>query len=162
VSKKTYYRSTSPTERLERRYHHLKEKIEAVVEKHGSYGYRRIQVALRKEHGEVVNHKVLRKLLRLWGLGLPRKIRKPKPGIVQRVLDFLGRRANLLYRVTAKRAMQVLVSDITEISYGGGTAYLCVHLDHMAKHVYGWKLAVTADASIAVESFHAAVGRIRQ
>lgn len=117
-------------------------------------------MALREQYGEVVNHKLLRKLLRLWGLGLPRRIRKPQPGLVQRILHFLGRRANLLFRATPQRCMQVLVSDITQITYGGGTAYLCVHLDHFAKQIYGWKLAVSADASLTIGSFRAAKDRI--
>lgn len=161
MSKKSFYHSCSPVDRLERRYHHLKAKVERTVENHGAYGYRRIQVALREHYGEVVNHKLLRKLLRLWGFSLPRKIRRPKPGVVQRVLTFLEARANLLFQVTPKRAMEVVVSDITEVRYGGGTAYLCVHLDKVAKQVYGWSLSLSADARLVTASFKAAVDRIR-
>jgi len=40
--------------------------------KYQTSGLPRIKEPLRHQHGEVVNHKLLRKLLRLWGLSLRR------------------------------------------------------------------------------------------
>jgi len=63
ISKKTYYYSIDPAQTLEQRYGHLKSMLERIIRKNPSYGYRRIKKALFEVYGEVVNHKVLLKLL---------------------------------------------------------------------------------------------------
>jgi len=161
ISKKNYYASRSPSERLQKRYGWLKAKLEAIIEHHGDYGYRRLQVALWRSYGIRINHKLLRKLLRFWSLSLPRQVPRPQKGYVRRILDFLQKRANLLYRYRPERALEVMVSDITEIPFATGKAYLAVHLDSVGKAVLGWKLALRPDASLVVESFKTARVRIR-
>jgi hypothetical protein len=100
-------------------------------------GYRRISQALRQEYRIVVNEKLLKRQLRLWGLQLRRTIHKPARGYVYRLLEFLGRRANLLFRFKASSCLEVVVSDVTELIYRPGKAYLAVHLDQFGKLVLG-------------------------
>ena len=137
ISKKSYYYSESPDVRLDKRYNKLKGILLRIIEDNPSYGYRRLQIALKEMHGILVNHKLLKKLLKLWGLEFKRKIKKPSKGMVRKILKFLGRRANLLFKVKAGNIFKVIVSDITEITYKGGKAYLAVHLDIFGKMVYG-------------------------
>jgi transposase InsO family protein len=162
ISKKNYYASRSPSERLQQKYGWLKAKLEAIIEEHGSYGYRRLQVALLEHYAIRINHKLLRKLLRLWSLSLARREQRPQKSYVRRVLDFLQERANLLYRYQPTRAFEVLHSDITEIPFAAGKAYLAVHLDSVGKAILGWKLALRSDAALVVDSFKQARQRIRR
>jgi transposase InsO family protein len=161
ISKKSYYRSRSPDQRVHERYGSLRAKIGAIVKENPGYGYRRIRVALAEGHGLRVNHKLLKKLLSLWGLQLQRRIRRPARSVVRRVLDWLGGRANLLSRLQPSRCLQVLASDITEILYRGGKAYLAVHLDVQGKLIWGWSLATSPGISLVVECFRRAAKAIR-
>ena len=141
ISRKAYYTSRPVEERLNEKYADLKIKIKSVITKHPTYGYRRIQTALLEEHGTRVNHKLLTKLLKIWGLSLKRKNKKQKYGVVKRLLDFLEERANLLRRLiqmgSLQACYQVILTDVTEIPYATGKAYLSVHMDYVGKTVPG-------------------------
>lgn len=165
ISKKSYYYSRDPEESFEERYKALKEKITEIIKKDPGYGYRRIKKALKERYDIVINHKLLLKLLRMWSLLLKRRIRKPKRNWIHTVLDFLQLRANILWQMIKKgiitSCFQVILSDVTEITYQGAKAYLCVHMDYFGKMVYGWKLSEIQDRSIALESFNKAVKKIK-
>ena len=162
ISKKSYYRSVAPEQRLEAKYRHLRETIEQIIGRNPGYGYRRISQALRQEYRIVVNDKLLKRLLRLWGLQLRRTIRKPARSYVYRLLEFLGRRANLLFRFKVSGCLEVVVSEVTEIIYRAGKAYLAVHLDQFGKLVLGWSLSIHPDVSLVMRSLNNALKRIRQ
>jgi transposase InsO family protein len=160
ISKKAYYTSRAVEERLDEKYSELKAKVKLVIAKHPAYGYRRIQKALLDEHKTRVNHKLLVKLLRIWGLSLKRKIKKKKYSVVKTVLNILEERANLVRRMvqlgTLQDCFQVLLTDVTEIPYEQGKAYLSVHMDYVGKTVLGWTLSKNATCDIAVGSFEMA------
>lgn len=164
ISKDTYYNSKDPQSTLKTKYRTLKPKIKKIIEDNPAYGYPRIKKALKDDYGEVVNHKLLLKLLKLWGLTLKRKIRPKKRSWIQRVLDFLGFRANLLFGLVINRVFQVVVSDITEIVYDHGRRklYLCVHLDCFGKMVLGWKLSAHSDTALVLASFKMARRRLKR
>jgi putative transposase len=166
ISKKTYYYSQDPDQTIEHRYKRLKAMIERIIKENPAYGYRRIKKALFDDFNEVVNHKVLLKVLRLWGLQLKRRIRPPRKSWVTNILDFLELRANLIWRLVRKdmidRSFQVVVSDVTELLYQGGKAYLCVHLDIFGKMLYGWELSRNPDSALVVESFKMACSSIKR
>ncbi len=164
ISKDTYYQSQDPQSTLATKYQHLKPKIVKIIEANPAYGYPRIKKALEEKYSEVVNHKLLLKLLKLWGLTLKRNIRPKKRSWIQRVLDFLGFRANLLFGLVINRVFQVVVSDITEIVYDHGRrkAYLAVHLDHFGKLILGWSLSAHPDTALARSSFKIAAAKLRR
>jgi len=137
INKKSYKASRSPEERVKTRYERLRQVIREIVGPHPGCGYRRLQVALAQGYKVRVNHKLLKKLLSLWGLQLQRRIRHPARSVVRRLLDYLGRRANLLFRTQSPRCLRVVVSDVTEILYRVGNAYLAVHLDEFGKMIWG-------------------------
>jgi putative transposase len=161
ISKKSYYVSRSPEERAKQRYETLRPKIQQIIRENPGYGYRRIQVALAQNYKLRVNHKLLKKLLSLWGLHLQRRIRRPARSVVRRLLDYLGRRANLLFRIKSSRCLQILVSDVTEILYRGGKAYLAVHLDEFGKLIMGWQLSVSANVRLVLDSFQRAMRKLQ-
>lgn len=164
ISKKAYYYSKDPDETLEHRYGRLRSMIEHIIQKNPSYGYRRIKKALFDDYKEVINHKVLLKVLRAWGLQLKRRIRAPRKSWMTKILDFLELRANLLWRLAKEnlinRCFQVVVSDVTELIYTNGKAYLSVHMDIFGKMVYGWHLSQSPDSAIVIESFKKAIKTI--
>jgi len=108
--------------------------IETIIEKNPAYGYPRIKTALKEKYGEAVNHKLLLKLLKLWGLGLKRKTSQKNRSWITRVLDFLQSRANLLRKAETEAGIttcfKAIVSDITEISFKAGKAYLVLDEKH--------------------------------
>lgn len=164
ISKHTYYHAKDKKSTLKTKYQNLRPKIVEIIEGNPAYGYPRIKKALEEEFGEVVNHKLLLKLLKLWGLTLKRKVRTKKKGWIQRVLDFLGFRANLLFSLTVSRVFQVIVSDITEIVYDHGRrkAYLCVHLDYFGKMILGWSMSEHPDTTLVLASFKMAITKLKR
>ena len=57
---------------------------------------------------------------------------------------------------------QVIVSDITQISFKGGKAYLCVHLDYFGKLVYGWSLSPNPGQELVISSFKKAKDKLKK
>lgn len=139
--------------------------INKIIKANPYYGYPRIKKALKEQYGEVVNHKLLFKLLKLWGLELKRKTRRKKKSWMTKVLEFLQSRANLLRRAEADgritSCFQAIVSDITEISFKAGKAYLCVHLDYVGKLVYGWELSLSPNRHLVIGSFKKTVRKLK-
>jgi len=166
ISKKTYYYSIDPAQTLEQRYGRLKPMLERIIQSNPSYGYRRMKKALFEVYGEVVNHKVLLKLLLAWGLQFKRRIRKPRLGWIAQILDFLQIRANLVWRLTKQkmitRCLQVIVSDVTQLYYSGKKAYLCVHLDIYGKMIYGWHLSTAPNSELVLLSWKKAVATVKR
>jgi putative transposase len=158
ISKKTYYHSQEPQERLSEKYHALRPILNQLVETHPSYGLPRLKKALAEQEGLVVNQKLLRRLLGVWGLNWPRRAGagQHKQTWVQRVIEELGPRANLVRQIQISAPFQVLVTDMTRLAGQAGIAYLCVHLDWFGKLVLGWDLSRHPDAALAVASLQAA------
>ena len=112
-----------------------------------------------------MNEKVIGKLLNIWGLILKRKIKRPKKSWISKILDFLEKRANLLWQMIRenkiRNCFQVLVSDVTEFYYAGGKkAYLSVHLDYFGKMIYGWHLSMNPNSDLVKKSFKNAIKRL--
>jgi len=162
ISKTSYYQAEHPEERFEARYLELKNKIRAIVKEHGQYGIRRIKGALELDYEVVIDKDVLEKLLQIWGLSLGRKHKRKKVSWIKKVLQRLGKRANLIRDKIVTQALQVITSDITQLEYGGGKAYLCVHKDSYAQVVYGWSLGLTMETSLVIASLRQAETRIKQ
>lgn len=139
--------------------------IKKIIEANPAYGYPRIKKALSDEYKEVVNHKLLLKLLKLWELDIKRKLSKRKASWIKKTLDFLQSRANLLRRAEAKgkinSCFQAVVSDITEVIFSSGKAYLCVHLDYAGKMIYGYKLSLCPDSTLVIGSLKMALVKLK-
>jgi putative transposase len=162
ISKYCYYYSKDKKSTLNNKYRFLKPKIEKIIERNPAYGYPRLKKALKDKFDLTVNHKLLIKLLKLWGLGLRRKIKKRKKSLIQNILKYLESRANILRQVKVKSCFKAIVSDVTMIKYQGGIAYLCVHLDYYGKMVYGFKLGLSPDTNLVIASLRSAVSRLRK
>ena len=156
VSKSTWHRRRRrPEKRL--RDEELKAKVLQVVEEHPAYGYRRIKVELAERYGTVVNHKRLRRCLREWDLALRRRVARPRPSEVRRILGRAKGKLNLLAGWEPE-PLQVLCTDFTEVKYAGGArkAYLMAMIDPGSGWVPGWAVGSRADRELALRCWKSA------
>ncbi len=141
----------------------LKAEVLAVVADHPGYGYRRIGEELRAR-GVQVNHKRLRRMLRAWDLALQRKVARPRPSGVRKILR-TGRGKLDLVSGREMEPLQALSTDFTEIRYAGGArkAYLMAMVDVGSAWVPGWAVGSSADRALALrcwEEVKAALQRV--
>lgn len=162
ISKATYYAAQNPVIKFEQKYLSIKSFVSRVIEKNSSYGVNRIKAELEEEHNINIGRDTLAKLLKLWGLDFKRKVKRSKPNMIQKILYALADRTNLLIRSTITAPFQALSSDITELKFGGGKAYLCVHKDVFGQMVYGWSLGLSMEAKLVLNSLEMARVTIRK
>jgi len=81
---------------------------------------KRIKQALWDKYRIDIGRDALGRLLRLWSLGLKRKLRTSKKSVIKEILEVLSDRVNLLIRTKLVSPFQALTSDITEIIYNHG------------------------------------------
>lgn len=116
------------------------------------YGYRRLKKALKKQ-GIIINHKPLKKLLKVANIKLKRQSRCRHKSGVEIILEELGDKVNLVKKLTKIKLFHVIFCDFTRIVYGYGKriAWLVIYLDAVSKKVVGYKLgrATTKNALIA-------------
>jgi len=109
-----------------------------------------------------IGRDTLGKLLKIWGLSLKRKVKPKRLTVIQRILKALAGWANLLIRTEVTQPLQAITSDITELKFAGGKAYLCVHKDTLGQMVYGWSLDPSMKAKLVTESFTKAIRYIKK
>lgn len=156
-----YYRVRQPRP-YEARYAALRAPLERIARTHPEYGYRRTAAELREAYGVRVNHKVVRRLHRLWGLPLLRRTRPPRPSAVRQVIVTAGARANLVATLETIGPLAVLYTDFTELVYAAGKAWLMALVDHTSKVVPGWAVGAHADTALALAAWRRARGWLRR
>jgi putative transposase len=130
----------------------LKPKVIKVVEAHPDYGYRRMKPDLEVEGDETVNHKRLRRLLNQWDLALHRRVIRPKPSQVVRILRQAKGHLNLAAGMDPG-PLDLLSTDFTELPFDGGSrkAQLIAMIDVESGWVPGWAVGVSKDRGLALE-----------
>jgi len=104
--------------------------------------------------GYPVNHKRVKRLMRLMGLqGIYPKRRTTKPGAGHRVYPYLLRGMKI------ERPMQVWSTDITYVPMVGGFMYLVAIMDWYSRYVVSWRLSNTLDGVFCREALKEALGR---
>ncbi len=164
LSKNTYYDHVHPDERFTNKFQHLKTKVEKIIKNNSAYGVKRIKQALFDEFKIEIGRDALGRLLRLWSLGLNRKLRVSKKSVIKEILEGLADRVNLLIRTKIAAPFQAISSDITEIIYNHGKskAYLAVHKDVLGQMVYGYAVGETMEAKLVIASFQQAILTIKK
>jgi putative transposase len=105
------------------------------------YGSRRMTVRLN-EHGEGVNRKRVRRLMRVMGLeAIHPKPRLSLAGKGHRIYPYL------LRGVKVVRRDQVWSTDITYVPMPSGFMYLAAVIDWFSRYVIAWRLSNTLDGS---------------
>jgi putative transposase len=117
------------------------------------YGIRRMTAWL-KQLGHEVNHKRVRRLLRLMGLeAIYPGPKLSQPGCGHRIYPYL------LRGVKIERVNQVWSSDITYVRLMGGFVYLVAILDWFSRYVLAWEISVTLDSDFCVSALDRALQR---
>jgi len=162
ISKNTYYNAEDPKERFVEKYQHIKKYVIKVINTHPHYGIKRIKKELLVRYKVSIGRDQLGKLLKLWGLDLKRKVRKKKQSMIQKILIALAGRANLLIRKKITEPFQAISTDITELRYKGGKAYLSVHKDVFGQVVYGYAVSLSMNTDMVLESYRKARESIKR
>lgn len=155
ISKATFYNHKNAKEKFEEKYQYLKKNLEKIIQKNPGYGIVRLKQALLDKYQTLISKETLRKLLKIWGLSLKRRIKKRKRSVIQKILISLSDRANLLIRTEITAPMQVVSSDISEILFNDGKekCYLAVHKDIFGQMVYGHQLSKNMETSLVISSY---------
>jgi putative transposase len=161
ISKATYYAAQNPKIKFEQKHLNIKSFVSEIIDHNSSYGIKRIKAELEEKYHLNVGRDTLGKLLKIWGLDLKRKVRKAKPNMITKILLSLADITNLLIRSKITAPFQALSSDITELKFKGGKAYLCVHKDVFGQMVYGWSLGLTQETKLVLDSLEMARITIR-
>lgn len=142
---------------LTTKYNFLRERLRKVILKHPAYGYRRIQLELsRGKDPIVINHKPLKKLLKLWGLSVLRRIKPKRKSGIEVILDFLGEKVNLIRRLQKEaKALELFFTDYTRLPFQGGkkALWLCPFLESQSKGITGWSVGFGPDSQGAVQAY---------
>lgn len=146
------------------RHAHLRAPLEEIARQHPGYGYRRMTEELQQAYGWPVNHKVVQRLLKAWGLPLIRSLRRPRPSGIRQAVQAAGERANLVAELTITGPGQVTYTDFTELVYANGQrkAQLMPLLDHLGKVVWGWALGEQATTDLALKAWQSAGQQLRK
>jgi len=131
----------------------LKEAIKETAADWPTYGYRRIAEQL-KRNGWEVNHKRVRRLMRL--MHIQAKKKQKKKWTTDSKHGF-PRYPNLVLDMDIVRPDQVWVCDITYIRLHRGFVYLAVIMDVFARGVRGWHLGRGLDHSLTLTALRRAL-----
>jgi putative transposase len=156
IPKSSWYYHTQQKVSYEQKYAHLRPLLEKIARQHPAYGILRITQELRECYDQVVNHKVVQRLLPLWGLALLRSTHIPEPSPVRQVILTAGKRANRVAQLENIGLFEVAYTDFTELLYAEGArkAYLMPIIDHASKLVYGWAISPQANTELALQAWH--------
>jgi putative transposase len=117
------------------------------------YGIRRMTAWLQRQEYDV-NHKRVRRLLRLMGLmAIYQKPRLSLNGKEHRQYPYL------LRGLAVTRPSQVWCADITYIRMANGFLYLVAILDWYSRYVLSWRLSNCLETDFCLEALDEALGR---
>ena len=158
--KSSFYRLKDKKDKLstfKTKYEWLRGKVIKIITDNPSYGYRRIKQELKKQQ-VIINHKVLKKLLKIWELTIRRNIRRREKSGIEKILEFLGVGANILKTIKARKEvkpLRVIQTDFTRILYDGGKKiiWLCPFMDNLTKIVIGYALGISANTMAALSGY---------
>lgn len=130
-----YYQPRLPAKDLA-----LKAEIEKVMSDHKAYGHKRIADHLK------INKKRVRRVMKLFGIKVKRKRRKPrKPKDSGQAPMAIP---NLILGLTISAPHQVWVSDFTYLPYFGKFIYLATVEDVFTRQVIGWAVSTKHDGNL--------------
>lgn len=157
LPKATWYYHQREKVTYAEKYAHLHPLLEEIARRHPEYGIPRVTVELRQRYQQVVNHKVVQRLLKLWDLSLLRNTHPPKPGQIHQAIATAGKQANLVAQMEAIGLFQVAYTDFTELVFADGTqkAHLMPIIGHASKLAYGWAVGQRANTALALKAWEA-------
>jgi len=155
LPKSTWYYHKNEEISYAEKYAHIRPLMEEIARQHPAYGIPRITPELRETYGQVINHKVVQRLLQLWDLSLLRSARPPQPSPIRQAILAAGEGANLVAQLAEIGLFEVTYTDFTELPYADGTrkAHLMPLIGHTCKLAYGWAVGRRADTALALAAW---------
>lgn len=152
-----YYRVSHPAHD---RHAAVRPLVRSVFEgSHGAYGYRRVTLALERDHGIRIDRKTVAKVMHAEGLrakGRRRSRYNSYRGTVGKVApNLLGR------HFMTDAPMRRLVSDVTQFNVGGRRAYLSPPVDLYNGEVVSWRVGPSPDVELTLGMLADAEDRLR-
>lgn len=115
------------------------------------YGIRKITKCLN-QRGHQVNHKRVRRLMRLMGLeAIYPKCRLSKKDSSHKIYPYL------LNGLDIKRSNQVWATDITYIRMRRGFLYLVAVMDWYSRYVLSWAVSISLETAFCIEALEMAL-----
>ena len=128
-------------------------RMKAICDEFETYGYRRVDAALRQQ-GIVVNRKKVRRLMREYELQPRRRRRTAVTTDSDHDQPIFSNRAEGL---PLSGPNQLWVADITYIAIAKGFVYLAVLLDAWSRRVIGYAIGRSVDARLTAAALVAAI-----
>ncbi len=159
LSRSSWYYHKNYKVRYEEKYEWLRPILEEIITDHSDYGVPRIWRELRRTYGHRVNHKVIRRLVKMWGLSIRRHIREPERDGIKSAIRVAGSRADMVTGRDDIKPFEVIITDFTELTYADGKkkAKLMPMIDHEVKIVYGWALGAERNWHLAIRAWEKAI-----
>jgi transposase InsO family protein len=132
----------------------IRDEIERIQLERPYAGYRTVHWEMFRRHGQWVNGKKIRRIMKRYGLYAHIRRRFLTTTDSNHGLPVYP---NLIRNMTATAINQVWASDITYIRIGTGFVYLAVILDLFSRRVIGWALAKTLDHRLPVAALRMAI-----
>ena len=133
----------------------LRSQIQSIALQWPAYGYRRVQVQLRRQ-GRLVNRKRVLRLMRADNLLC---LRRRKFILTTDSKHGLPIYPNLAKDMVLSGINQLWVADITYIHLGVEFVYLAVLLDAFSRSCIGWALEPSLEAGLVLEALRMAIKR---
>jgi putative transposase len=122
------------------------DRIDREFTEHPFTGVERMSHVLHREHGLLVNHKRVRRLMRR--MGLMAIYPKPRTSVPAAVYT---KYPCLLHTMEIDAPDLAWCSDITYIRLRGGFMYLVAVMDYFSRYVLSWSISNSLDSSFCVE-----------
>ena len=149
IARSTFYKGQTPAADDTA----LVEAMHAIKDEFESYGWRRMQAALRQQ-GWVVNHKKIKRLMRQHGLQPPLRRRYVTTTDSNHDQPIFADRAREL---TVNGPNQLWVADLTYITAAVGFVYLALIMDAWSRRIVGYAIGRRIDARLTLAALDAAV-----
>lgn len=120
--------------------------------RHPFYGVRKMQQVLH-DQGYVVNHKRIRRLLRIMGI----EAIAPKKNLSQNPRSYSKKYPYLLKGFDIERPNQVWCADITYLRLWKGFVYLVAIMDWYSRYVLSWRVSNSLDTLFCIEALEDAL-----
>ncbi len=151
IKRSTYYKYRNTKDPDYTMYLHIKEEFD---KSKGTYGYRRVTIALNNKWGKKINEKKVRRIMRKYGIK-PKYVKRYKYNVDRKVLignvqpDLIKRNFN----------QEGWVTDITYLLWGNKRAYLSTILDLKTRDVISYKLSRKNDIKLVMDTLIEAIGK---
>lgn len=154
INRQNYYKYSKTKDKDYNDYLLIKEVFD---EGKGTYGARRIKIALKEKYGWIVNLKKIRRIMKKYNIKVRyyKIYKKPKNKYIEENVQ-----DNLIKRdFSAKERNTKWVTDITYLTFNGKRAYLSSIMDLHTRNIISYKVDYKMDNSLVIDTLNEAIAK---